>query len=365
MQLIVNRAAFAEILAVAMPIVLQRSTIPILSHVRIEAESDRVSVGANNLEASITHACTADVRAPGAIAMPANKLFDIAKRAASEFLSIQSTQDGRIEVRAGGSRYELSCLPADDFPKPFEVEAAKGAFRMPLGDLVEMLSAISSSIAPNDSRPFCNGAVLEVADHRLHAIGFAGHTFALCRRRMPADVAFPQIIIPHRTVIELIKVGRGQSSPVEVATDGNRASFKFGDTTLVSSLIDVRFPDWRRSIPKDNDDITITLDKAEIIGAVDRATAVLDSDKRRIGMHVNGQLTLSCTGRDQSRSEEVVDDIEHVGDDIEIGLDATYVRDAMNIMPGRVTWGFGKRSQSLMVRPIDDDSVFYIIMSMR
>lgn len=365
MQLTVNRAAFAEILAVAMPIVLQRSTVPILSHICVTAEEDRVSIGANNLEASITHACAADVRVSGAIAMPAAKLHDIAKRAASEFLSIRLIQDGRIEVRAGGSRYELSCLPAEDFPKPFEIATPTGAFRMSLDDLAGMLSKISNSINPHDSRLFCQGAALQVANHCIHAIGFAGHTLALCRRRMPSDVEFPTIIIPHKTVIELVKFGRGQSSQVEVATDGNVVSFAFGDTRLVSRLIGVEFPNWQRSMPKDHDDISITLNKAEIVGAIDRAAAVLDSDKRRVGMHVNGQLTLSCVGRDQSRSEEIVDNIEHVGDDIEVGFDATYVRDAMSIMPDRVTWGFGKKSQSLLVKPVDDDSVFYLVMSMR
>lgn len=364
MQFVVDRAAFAEIMEAALPIVMHRSTVPILSHVRIEAEGNRVTVGANNLEASITHACAAEVRTPGAIALPAAKIGEITRRAVSDVLSISLMQDGRVGVRAGRSKYDLSCLPAADFPAAFTVDAPAGALRMPAAELALMLSRTALSINPQDSRPFCHGVVLDSNQGRLRATGFAGHTFARATARAPSSATFPQIIIPQRTIAEVIKMGRS-GSEIEVVADHNAAAFRCGDVEMVSRLIGVECPNWDAALPNDHDDIVLTIDKAEIVAATDRASTVLDGAKRRIGMHVNGQLTLSCVGQDQSRSEEVVENVNHIGDDIEIGFDSTYVRNAMSIMPDRVTWGFGKRSQSLLIRPIDDDSVFYIIMSMR
>jgi DNA polymerase-3 subunit beta len=262
MKLSIERGTLIKALAHVQSVVERRTTIPILSNVRIEATQGSVSLTATDMDLLVIEQVDAEVSQPGAATAPAHTLYDVVRKLPEgSMVAIEQSQDGpELNLRAGRVTFDLPCLPAADFPTMTD-EGLTHSFELTAETLCRLFDRTRFAISTEETRYYLNGIHLHAAeDGQLRAVATDGHRLARVEAPLPDGAAgMPPIIVPRKTVGEIRKliddVDAGQI--VEVALSSARIRFQVGRAVLRSRLIDGTFPDYERVIPKGNDKLMV------------------------------------------------------------------------------------------------------------
>jgi len=279
MKFTIQREEFLKPLQQVIGVVERRQTLPVLGNVLINAAKRQVKLTATDLEVELQAQVAVAVAEAGDITLPARKLHDIC-RTLPEGAEIDiSVKNDRALVRSGKSRFTLSTLPAGEFPV---VDKLKSASRIILSrkTLHDLIDHTAFAMAQQDVRYYLNGLMLEPGDGLLRAVATDGHRLAMCQ--VEADTggaAEQQVIVPRKGVQELHRLLDEEEAPVELEISSNHLRITTGDLRFTSKLIDGRFPDYQRVIPKNSDKV-LRVDREQLRQALTR-TSILSNEKYR------------------------------------------------------------------------------------
>ena len=344
MQLTITRGDLVRILGHARSAVPSRTTIPIISHVRLHANgSGRLEISGTDLDRQCIDAGTAVITAPGDITVPADVLGQIAKSLPEGDVSIRyDAIDERVEIKVGRARYRLATLPAADFPS-LASEAPACRWRLPAEAVVRMIAAPLFAAATDDTRPHLMGCHLLCPSGaaRLRSETTDGHRLIIREMALPAGsvpLPDPGIIIPRQAMADIGRMADGAEDEMDIAISGTRIAVTHRATVYVSKLADGRFPDVGRVTPQRRPDRRTTVDRRHLAEAVGRMAAVLDAKLPRIEWTAgDGELALAASrGADHEASDAIP--AEHVGAAWTSGISARYLLETLAAMRGeRVT----------------------------
>ena len=345
-------------------VVERRQTMPILANFLLVARDGQLSVTATDLEVELVASAELDVADPGDVTVPGRKMLDIC-RALPEGATINCSLDGeRLTLRSGRSRFTLSTLPSDDFPTVADI-AAEQTLIVDQAALKELLDKTHFSMAHQDVRYYLNGLLLDVAGKVLRAVATDGHRLALCETDMAESAtADQQVIVPRKGVLELQRL-LGDSGSVSVAIGTNHVRVDLDNIRFTSKLIDGRFPDYDRVIPRDSAG-SVEADRETMRAAMQRA-AILSNEKYR-GIRLAAKddtVTIQAHNPEQEEAEEVVE-VSYAGPELEIGFNVNYLLDALAAVDGdAVTISLTDANSSCLVKQPDSDKVTFVVMPMR
>lgn len=365
MKFKVSREALLKPLQQVAGVVERRQTLPVLSNVLLQVESDRLSMTGTDLEVELIGRVPLAGAEAGEITVPARKLLDIC-RELPEKAEIEFDQaEQRVTVRSGRFRSTLSTLPAQDFPS-VDKTATEMTIALDAKAFKRLLDRTAFAMAQQDVRYFLNGMLVEIGDGHIRTVATDGHRLAMCRlAASQATGEARQVIVPRKGVLELQRLLNEIEGDVEIAIGSNHLSAESAGFSLTTKLVDGRFPDYQRVIPR-NGDKTIIADRQELRQALNR-TAILSNEKFR-GIRVglsSGQLQLTANNPEQEEAEEVVS-VDYAGDSLEVGFNVGYIQDVLGVVDGekvRITM-HDANSSALLEEPDDDDSV-YVVMPMK
>jgi len=373
MKLAFERAALLKSLAHVQSVVERRTTIPILSNVKLEAGETGISLTATDMDLSVVEETEAEVIRPGAITAPAHTLYDVVRKLPenSQIELERSEQGAELSLRSGRTAFDLPCLPAADFPAMTD-EGLDHTFTLAVGDLIKLIDRTRFAISTEETRYYLNGIFLhpveEGATSCLRSVATDGHRLARVEIAMPESAAgMPGVIVPRKTVSELRKLidELDPAMTVEVALSHARIRFKVGSAVLRSRLIDGTFPDYERVIPSDNDKLMV-MPTAELAEAVDRIATISTDKSRAIKLALSeGKLTLTAISPDAGRGVEEVD-VDYKSDVMEIGFNARYILDITGQIEGKnIELALADAGAPTLVRDPKDSSTLYVLMPMR
>ena len=373
MKLAFERAALLKSLAHVQSVVERRTTIPILSNVKLEAGETGISLTATDMDLSVVEETEAEVIRPGAITAPAHTLYDVVRKLPenSQIELERSDQGAELSLRSGRTAFDLPCLPAADFPAMTD-EGLDHSFSLPVGDLIKLIDRTRFAISTEETRYYLNGifvhAVDEGAASCLRSVATDGHRLARVEVGLPEGAGgMPGVIVPRKTVGELRKLidELDPATAVEVALSHARIRFKVGSAVLRSRLIDGTFPDYERVIPSDNDKLMV-MPTAELAQAVDRIATISTDKSRAIKLALSdGKLTLTAISPDAGRGVEEVD-ADYKSDAMEIGFNARYILDITSQIEGKdIELALADAGAPTLVRDPKDSSTLYVLMPMR
>ena len=260
-------------------IIERRHTLPILSNVLIEKSGETLSFLATDIEIQIVSRSaleqTGDTKG---ITVGARKLVEILRALPDGEVTL-STQDKRLQVKSGRSRFTLQTLPAEDFPRLSRPAGDVSKFSLPQKALRKLLALVQYAMAQQDIRYYLNGLLLVVEDKQLKLVATDGHRLAYCSMQLEAELPRQEVIVPRKTILELSKLLAESDEPVNIEISATQAAFSFGTIELVSKLVDGKFPDYTRVIPKDHKNTAI-IDRELLRQALSRA-AILSNEKFR------------------------------------------------------------------------------------
>jgi DNA polymerase-3 subunit beta len=374
MKATIERATLLRCLSHVQSVVERRNTIPILSNVLIDADAGgSVRVMATDLDLQVVETTSASsVDQPGAITVSAHLLFDIARKLPEGSQVSLTTNDNRLEVKAGRSNFKLPTLPRDDFPVIVEGDLPT-SFELPARVLAELIDRTRFAISTEETRYYLNGVFLHVTDENeplLKAAATDGHRLARFTLPRPEGAAgMPDVIVPRKAVGELRKLLE-ESLDGNVLIDLSASKIRFtlggeGGVVLTSKLIDGTFPDYSRVIPTANDKL-LKVDPRLFFSGVDRVATIATEKTRavKIGLD-NDRVTLSVTSPDNGTAvEELMADYKAEG--LEIGFNANYLKDILGqIDSDMVELHLADAGAPTLIRENEGSRALYVLMPMR
>src|ERR687893_2033152 len=252
MKATIERATLLKSLSHVQSVVERRNTIPILSNVLIEAREDgSIRLMATDLDLQVDESVPANVSQPGATTVSAHTLFDIVRKLPEGSQVEISAAEGKMQIAAGRSRFNLSTLPRADFPVIAEGELPT-RFELPAATLRQVIDKTKFAISTEETRYYLNGIFLHVSDEAqpvLKAAATDGHRLARVTVPRPAGAeGMPDVIVPRKCVAELRKLLDEVDGTVQVSLSETKVRFGLGSAILTSKLIDGTFPDYSRVI---------------------------------------------------------------------------------------------------------------------
>ena len=347
-------------------IVERRHTLAILANVLIRKTGAALQLTTSDLEIQIR--TTANLEGDGgdfSTTVGARKLIDILRTMPPEqIVSIESSAS-KLILKGGKSRFTLQTLAPEDFPLVQEAANFGPMFSVPQKTQKSLLGQVSFAMAVHDIRYYLNGILFVAEGTQLSLVATDGHRLAFASATLDVEVPRQEVILPRKTVIELQRLLSDAEGAIDMQFANNQAKFSFDGMEFVTKLVEGKFPDYNRVIPKNHRNI-ITLGRAALLATLQRA-AILTSDKfKGVRLSVEpGSLRVASNNAEQ---EEAVDelDIDYGGPSIEIGFNVTYLLDALgNMSQDMVRLELSDGSSSALFTIPDNAAFKYVVMPMR
>ena len=366
MQLVkTHRDALLRPLQIVSGIVERRHTLPILANILIRKDGDDVTLLSTDIEVQIsTHAAIGSGKEAAATTVAARKLLDILRALPDSEVSL-SLSNKRMTSQCGKSRFALQTLAAEEFPTVAQAEHYGAQFSLPQKTLKHLFNMVHFSMAQQDIRYYLNGLLLVVEGQNVIAVATDGHRLAFSQIVTDQQFARQEVIIPRKTILELQRLLEETDDPVTLAIATNQVKFSFSDIELISKLVEGKFPDYTRVVPKAYKN-NFTISREALLRSLQRA-AIMTSDKFKgvRCMIAPGSLKISSTNADQEEAVEELE-IDYGGDSIDIGFNVTYLLDVLNNLKcDSVSVSLGDANSSALITLPDDANFKYVVMPMR
>ena len=365
MQFTVSRENLLKPLQQVWGVLSSRPNIPVLNNVLLHIEGQSLTITGTDLEVELsTQAQLNSAEQNGNFTIPAKKFLDICRSFPDGSDITVNFEEDRALVLCGRSKFNLATLPADEYPNLADWQAEVD-FTTTQATLRRLIDATQFSMANQDARYFLNGMKFETEGNLLRTVATDGHRLAVCTIPLEQDLQLHSVIVPRKGVLELARLLESNDQPARVQIGTNNLRIDLGRIIFTSKLIDGRFPDYRRVLPRNAQRI-MTGEWESLKQAFARA-AILSNDKvRTVRLQLaENQLTITATNTEQEQAEEIID-INYSGEEMEVGFNVSYLLDVLNALKCKqVRMRLTDASSSCLIEDVDDNSAEYVIMPMR
>lgn len=366
MQFLIDRDSLLKPLQMVSGAIERRHTLPILSNVLLDVSADRLALTGTDLEIELVAAVPlSQVQQPGRVTIPAKKLLDICRSLPEGSLLQLSLQGDSCVVSTGKSKFTLSTLNAADYPN---LEAWQGEieFELTRAQLRKLLDDTAFSMANQDVRYYLNGLLFEVDNGTLRTVATDGHRLALSSLELAVTAGQQkQVIIPRKGVLEVMRLLSSDDQLIRLSIGQNHIRLLDSAFSFSSKLIDGRFPDYRRVLPR-NSTRQLTAHRSVLKDACVRASILSNEKYRGVRFTLqNGELQIVANNPEHEQAEEVIE-IEYQGDLLEIGFNVGYVLDVLNTLAtDLIVMHLSDANASCLVEGVGNQGALYVVMPMR
>lgn len=367
MKFSTDRESLLRALQLVTGVVERRQTLPVLSNLLFVAKDGVLTITGTDLEVELIAQIGdgIEISQEGEATIPARKLSDIWRSLPDEAsVKVEAAAD-KVIVRSGRSRFTLATLPPTDFPR---VENSPGdlEFSIAQRSLRRLIDQVSFSMAQQDVRYFLNGMLLEVTPQLIRTVATDGHRLAMSTLSGTgggSDRA--QAIVPRKGVLELGRILDNEEGDVTVQLSSNHLRVTQGAFTLTTKLVDGKFPDYEKVVPKDAGR-AITGDRESMKQAFARASILSNEKYRGVRLIVEGELmTIQANNPEQEEAEEVIP-VDYDGDKLEIGFNVSYLQDVLSVLgTEQVQISVSDANSSALIEGMGNDDAVYVVMPMR
>jgi DNA polymerase III subunit beta len=347
-------------------IVERRHTLPILANVLIRKTGQSVQLVTSDLEIQIRKSEEFESDAGSfSSTVGARKLIDILRTMPSDQTVTLESNQNKLVLKGGKSRFTLQTLPAEDFPLVQESASFGPAFSIPQSVFKTLLGQVAFAMAVHDIRYYLNGILFVAEGKTLSLVATDGHRLAFSQAKLETEVPRQEVILPRKTVLEMQRLLSDGDGQIEMQFASNQAKFNFDGMEFVTKLVEGKFPDYNRVIPKNHKNILV-MGRQSLLASLQR-TAILTSEKFK-GVRLNVDPGVLRIASNNAEQEEAIDemDIDYSGDSIEIGFNVTYLIDVLtNMEQDMVKLELADSNSSALFTIPDNTSFKYVVMPMR
>ncbi|HEX8146301.1 MAG TPA: DNA polymerase III subunit beta [Pyrinomonadaceae bacterium] len=369
MEFTISKTSLQKELGLVQGTVEKKNTIPALSNILIESVGEgTIRVTGTDLDVTLRCETEAEIKTPGSMCVGARKLFEIARVLPDAPVSFRKEENNWATVKCERSNFRIAGIDRDNFP---EVPSFKSApVRLPAGVFKTLIDRTIFAITLEESRYTLSGAKFMLDKSGAKMVTTDGHRLAYVERKdlgagTPAEDI--DVLIPRKTLAELTKLTSSFEGEIGLGADENHIYFEVGPRLLISRTLTGQFPNYEMVMPKGNDK-KAEFDSASLGQAIRRVALMADDRSHAIRFHLTpGSLHISSQTAEEGEARETVT-TEYAGDETEIGFNAAYLQDFLNVLSdGNVAFEFKDGNSQAQLRPASDDGYDYryVVMPMR
>lgn len=343
------------------------NTLPVLNNILIKAEGKKLHFSSTNLEIAISCSVDADVRSEGAITVPAKLITNYVSLLTDEKVELSVVEGVSLAVNSSSSSTKIKCISADEFPLIPKVEKGQ-EFSMKVEDFSGAISEVVFAASFNTTRPVLSGVFLNSKDDSLKVAATDSYRLAEKTLKVPSmpkeDVS---CIVPAKTMMELGKIlAKSDDKEVKVNISKNQILFVVDGIELISRLIEGKFPDYNKIIPKSRktnvevsvEDFSLVLKRVSLFARENNNSVKLSATN-------DGKMTISS--EETKVGEEKAEILAKVeGENNKISLNSQYLLDVLTyISEDKIIFSMNDKASPASIRPIDGEDYVYIIMPLK
>jgi DNA polymerase-3 subunit beta len=372
MEISVSRQDLVRELTATQNVVERKTTIPILSNFLIEAEGDRLTITATDLDQAIRTSAAAKIKQPGACTIPARKLYDYIKLLAGGDISIKLLENHWVQIRSGRSNTKMVGMARANYPQVPEFPSL-AVTSISLVALKTLIARTIFAISNEESRYTLNGALLVIKAESLAMVATDGHRLSFVEKpneNLSGISGEKRVLIPRKALQELQQLLTvSDATEVEFADDEHTLFFRIGHRTLSSRKLTGQFPNFEAVMPRDNTKFAVVR-SSELASAIQRVAQFADERSGAIRLRLeNNELKISSSSTESGESEDTID-TPYAGDPIQVGFNSGYILEFLKALSneGEVRLEFKDSQSAGQMRPEDPDAEFkyrYVLMPMR
>ena len=360
MKLTAPVSSIAAALAVTIAAVEKRNTIPILSHVLLNANGNRLTITASDLDLEVTTHVAANIESEGVVTANAATLMAALKKFAKTGEVSLESATGHVVAKSGRSRIQISSLAADEFPRMPDADYPAN-ITCGSADIARLIGKTIFVASSDPSKYYLCGVYLHTDNGMMSASATDGHRLAYATSPVPFDM--PGVILPSKAAAHVLRLLDGTNFPVDVSVSETRVRFVFGETVITTKLVDGSFPDYKRVIPSDIT-LTATCEASELARIIDTVSIVASERSNACTINISdGVVCATMYGSDNQRAEDQTE-IECDGD-YSIKFNSRYILDTLSHIDGNATIGFMENTGPVTVRDDADPDAVFVVMPLR
>jgi len=354
-----------KVLNIAEKIIGRSLTVPILNNILLSTEKDKLKISSTNLEVVIHCWLNAKIEKEGSITVPAKLISSFVNNLPNKKILLKTKKD-QLEVKCENFESIINCLNADNFPIIPEI-VGSSLIKMKGSILKNNFMQVVDMVSLSESKPEISGVYMEF-DNNLIRLA-ATDSFRLAEKNIEISdekLNKQSIIIPQRTIQELIKILGENNINANIILSHNQILFDLGDTQVISRLIDGQYPDYQSIIPN-KFETEIIVDKAQLINNI-KIAGLFSEKNSNINFSIKPDKSIieisaksSDIGENKSQLEAKIK-----GKKLDIVLNSNYFLDGLNNMfSDKVVIELNANNKPVIVRAFGDISYTYVIMPIR
>ena len=376
MRFIIQRDHLVQSVQDVMKAITSRTTIPILTGIKIVASEEGVTLTGSDSDISIESFIPKEeddkeiieIKQPGSIVLQARFFSEMVKKLPSDFVEIEVQNHLQTVIRSGNSEFDLIGLDAEEYPHLPQIEE-ENVFKIPTDLLKAMIRQTSFAVSTSETRPILTGVNWKVENNELYCIATDSHRLA--QRKAKVEMETPanyNVVIPGKSLNELSKILADNSESIEIVITENQILFKAKHLLFFSRLLEGNYPDTSRLIPSESK-TDIVLHTKEFLHAIDRASLLAREGKNNVVKLITLQDQLIEISSNTPEVGKVVEEMKGIsmdGEELKISFSAKYMMDALRAIEGNeIKITFTGAMRPFVIYPINDDSTLQLILPVR
>jgi len=365
MKFSIKKEEIASELQLLQGIVEKRNTMPILANILVNATEKEIEFTGTDLEVGLKTHFPAKIEEEGSITLSGKKIFEVVKSLPEgKEVTFEETGDLTMQITSGESRFKVLCLPKEDYPQVPEAKFEKKII-LPLDIFQEMIDRVYFAIT-QEQRYYLSGALLIIKNKSMELVSTDGHRLAYTANSFKDLKVEDEIraIVAKKTLSELRKF---EDETIEFDLDESNLFFKVENRTLMSRIIEGKFPDFEAVIPKDNPN-TFSVSREELTESVRRVSLFSTERSKGIKFFIEkDEIRLFSSNPEMGEAQDRVG-IDYKGEGLEIGFNSQYLLDFLSAVKSeRIQFEFKDSNSSVLMRPEVSEKVeyLYILMPMK
>jgi DNA polymerase III subunit beta len=370
MEFTIERDNFLKSLGHANGIIEKKTTLPILSNVLIEAKDSTIKITATDLDIIYFEKIKPlEIKKEGSTTTSSSILYDILRKLQSNSkVELNLLNENKLKIVSGNSKFNLLCMPSSSFPLTDEKIDQKD-FKISSQKLLKLLNKTKISISNDETRHYLNGIYLHktILENKSFLCGVATDSHRLSSSSIEIDPTtnIDSIILPKKTIFQLISLLEQNNNQITVSNNKSKIKFEMDTGVLISKVIDGRFPDYNKVVPKDNDKI-LEIKLSDFKNSIERVTTVSSDRKEGLKMFVSKEaVQLSVNNPNSGEGVENIS-AKFNSNDLNISFNSRYLTDiASQIENESIVIYLKDPGSPVLIKDLLDKNSFHVVMPMK
>ncbi|MFD1734944.1 DNA polymerase III subunit beta [Bacillus salitolerans] len=360
-----------------MKAVSSRTTIPILTGIKIVATDEGVTLTGSDSDISIESFIPVEeagdeiveIERKGSIVLQARYFSEIVKKLPQDIVEIDIQNQLQVVIRSGKAEFNLNGLDAEEYPQLPQV-AEENVFSLPADLLKNLIRQTVFAVSTSETRPILTGVNWKIENSELHCIATDSHRLASRKALIAASSSIPEanVVIPGKSLNELSKILDDTTDSVEIVMTEQQILFKMKNILFFSRLLDGNYPDTSRLIPSESK-TDILLNSKELLHAIDRASLLAREGRNNVVKFSTIEQGIVEISSDSPEIGKVTEEIQSElieGEELKISFSAKYMMDALKAIDGPdVRISFTGAMRPFFIQPVDDEKTLQLILPVR